>query len=194
MPGEFKPSSFIPKKTTQNPTYSTSGSRVNAFLLIAGIIFVITLLSAGGVFLYERYLLSNIEDQKQSLERAREAFQPELIETLAKLDLRLDVAKQLLSEHTTVSPFLELLSKLTLKTVRFEDFEFIRSTEGMVQINMKGVAKSYRSIALQSEEFGESGYIHNPVFSDFKLDEKSNVTFRVALNVSNEFLKYENSF
>lgn len=198
MQADFQPSSFIPKKTIQNPTLSAGGAvskgRVNAFMLVAGIVFTMTLLGSMGVFLYERYLVSNLASQKESLERARDAFEPRLIEELAKVDTRLDVAGSLLDGHVTISPFFELLGRLTLKTVRFEEFEFTRGVDGLVEVRMKGVAESYRSIALQSELFGDDENIQSPVFSDFKLDELGNVQFSVILSVSNDFLRYANSF
>lgn len=198
MQADFQPSSFIPKKTIQNPTLSAGGAvskgRINAFMLVAGIVFTMTLLGSMGVFLYERYLVSNLASQKESLERARDAFEPRLIEELAKVDTRLDVAGSLLDGHVTISPFFELLGRLTLKTVRFEEFEFTRGVDGLVEVRMKGVAESYRSIALQSELFGDDENIQSPVFSDFKLDELGNVQFSVILSVSNDFLRYANSF
>ena len=198
MSVDFQPSSFIPKKTGQTQTLSTGasvkGKRVNALMLIAGGIFVLTLIGAASVFVYERYLISSLSKQRDSLERARDAFEPRLIEELSRVDLRLSVAEELLQNHITVTPLFELLSDLTLKTVRFEEFEFTRSVDGLVQVKMDGVAQSYRSIALQSELFGDNEYLQSPVFSEFKLDDFGNVAFSVTLSVSNELLLYASRF
>jgi len=194
MPGDFQPSSFIPKKTLINTNPGSSAPQINVFMLIAGIIFVVSLIGAGASFLYERVVASDLVKQQESLNRAKEAFEPRTISTLSRVDLRLGVAERLLNEHITVSPFFELLSTATLKTVQFNNFDFSRSSDGTLGVVMSGVAESYRSIALQSERFGENEHIQSPIFSDFTLDESGNVTFSVEFTVSNDLLLYSNSF
>jgi len=68
--------SFIPKK----PIISEPGSRVavshsiNIFSAIATIVFALTILTSGGVFIYKNILESQILLSDKSLNAAREAF------------------------------------------------------------------------------------------------------------------------
>ncbi|PIP86981.1 hypothetical protein COW81_02615 [Candidatus Campbellbacteria bacterium CG22_combo_CG10-13_8_21_14_all_36_13] len=194
MPGDFQPSSFIPKKTLINTSSGSAPKQINIFMLIAGIIFVISLVGAGAAFMYERISQSELTRLQASLDRVKESFEPRTISTLSRTDLRLDVASKLLEEHVTVSPFFDLLSTMTLKTVKFNNFDFSRGVDGTLSVVMDGTAESYRSIALQSETFGDNEHIQGPVFSDFILDDSGNVTFKVGFTISKDFLAYSNSF
>ncbi len=192
---QFQPSSFIPKKnpvSSPMPGQQTRRS-VNVFLLISAIIFVISILSAGGVFIYEQVANKNIEEQKNQLERAKDAFDPRLIEELARLDKRISVAEALMADHITVSPFFELLSSLTLQSISFESFSFTKDDLGNLGVEMSGVSKNYTSIALQSDLLGNNENIIDPIFSNFVLDEDGNVSFELSLFLNNNFLLYENS-
>jgi len=195
MAQNFQPSSFIPKKTLASSPIQgevTKGS-INIFLLISVIIFVVSLLGAGGVFLYERVLIGNVEEQKASLERAREAFEPSLIEVLARLDTRIEVAEDLIANHITVSPFFGLLETLTLKTVRFNGFDFSRNELGNLDVVMEGVAQNYTAVALQADLFGNNENIQDPIFSNFTLDDDGSVKFNLSLSLDSAFLLYENN-
>lgn len=69
-------SSFIPKKpVVDSPkVFVPVEKERNIFSIIASIIFVITLLVAGGVFGYKYYLDKQIADADIALNEAREAF------------------------------------------------------------------------------------------------------------------------
>ncbi len=194
MAGNFQPSSFIPKKNlsaTGKPSKVTRS--VNIFLIIAGIIFVLTLVGAGAAFFYERTLTSSLANKQTSLERARDAFEPRLIEELARLDTRMEVAEHLLDRHITATPFLRLLSENTLRSVQFETFNFARAENGALLVVMDGIAESYGAIALQSELFGNNEYIQDPIFSDFSLENDGTVLFTVELFVDDDLLLYVNN-
>jgi len=192
---QFQPSSFIPKKSPASSPIKGQRTRrsVNAFLLIAAIIFVISILAAAGMFLYERISSANVEEQKVQLERAKDAFEPRLIEELARLDKRINVAEGLMAEHITVSPFFTLLSTLTLKSIGFETFAFSRDELGNLTVRMDGVSADYSSIALQSDLLGNNENIIDPIFSNFVLDSEGRVSFALELSVNGNFLLYENS-
>ena len=169
--------SFIPKKpvavTPQRKKKSSSG----VFSLIALILFLSALASSVGAFLYQQYLVQSIERKEVSLERARSAFEPALIKEMSRLDARMLSAQEILNKHTALSAFFELLESTTLKTVQFDDFGYSVDAEGKMLISMKGKALSFASVALQSDSFGDSALIQEPIFSGLNLDTKGNVVF-----------------
>lgn len=172
-------SSFIPKGpvATANPLaaqYTKPKTAIFGFL--ATVIFILTLAAAIGVFAYDRYLLSSIGTMGENLANARATLQPDTIQELVRVDRRILGTRQLLSRHTALSPFFDYLENATLRNMRFTEFKFTQTDKGL-EVMMKGQARSYSDVALQSEAFNKSKIFADPVFSDLELDAKGNVTF-----------------
>jgi len=190
MDKEFQ-TSFIPKKTViEGPKKVKSGGGiVNLFSFI---IFIASLLSVGGAYLYRESVKTNIEEYKKSLAIAKNQFEPSLITELQILDKRLNAATAILDQHVAVSPIFELLQDSTLPTVRYSDFTYdIDSKTNLVNVEMKGEAKGYNFIALQADLFNENKFIKNPIFSDLVLDQNGNVDFNLTFSVDKSLVSYE---
>lgn len=194
MDPDFK-TSFIPKKPlAEEPAAVVSHARGKSLVsLVATIIFFATLASAGAVYLYKATLTTQVAELSASLVRARQAFEPSLVEILQTLDKRLIAAKEVLANHVTASPILRSLEELTLKSVRYTKFEYKIGDDGKtVKVAMTGVARSYTSVALQSDMLGRNKYIQDVVFSNLQLDSAGNVGFNLAFNVDPAFLSFAN--
>lgn len=191
MAQEFQ-TSFIPKKTFDvgAPPAASSKSSIGGLIsFIAFLMLLIAVVGSVGVFLYERFLISSIESKKASLEKARAAFEPELIRELSRLDAKLRISQSLLDSHVAPSGILDLLEDLTLQTVRFTNLGYTIGEQG-VQLSLQGEALSFSSVALQSDEFGKSRSLMNPVFSGLTLDDRGNVKFTVSVLVDPKVISY----
>lgn len=188
----FQPSSFIPKDEAAPARSRRRTRHVDAVKAIAITIFVVSLLLSVGVFFYHRYVLADIEQKQQQLAQARDAFDTELIEELARLDRRLDTAGELLDRHIVLTPLFSELGRTTLRSVRFTDFSFSDSG-GRLNVELSGVALDYAGLALQSDMFGQSDMIKNPIFSGFEVDESGDIGFNVTFSVDEEMLRYVNN-
>ncbi len=190
MDKEFQ-TSFIPKKTViEAPKKIRSGGGV--FNLLAFIVFLIALASAGGAYLYRSSVKTDIAEYKKSLNIAKQQFEPSLITELQILDKRLNAATTILTKHIAVSPIFELLQEITLPTVRYSDFAYkIDDKTNLVSVQMKGEAKGYNFIALQADLFSENKFIKNPIFSDFVLDQSANIDFNLTFSVDKSLVSYE---
>lgn len=181
--------SFIPKKTeVEAPVVRKKG--VGIFMLIAVFIFVLAIAGGVGAFLYERVIESSLASKKESLDRAQEAFEPDLIRELARIDKKITASKEVLSQHISPSELFSLLEELTLENISFTDFEYSAGEEGYM-IRLGGVAKSFSTLALQSDVFGSNRYIIEPVFEDLDLDRVGNVTFSVSAKIDPGLIDYE---
>ena len=89
---------FIPKKPlTEERAESVETKRpMGLFNFLATIIFVASLVAAGGVYLFKATLVKRVVQMSQQLELARGAFEPRLIAEMQILDKRLITASQLL--------------------------------------------------------------------------------------------------
>lgn len=179
--------SFIPKKVVEQKSGGFSGSSI--LLTVGVVLLVLSLLSAGGVLLYTKYLDSALASKKETLQKQKAEFAPELIRDMARLDRKLEIGKLLLQEHVSVTGIFELLQDLTLKTVRFTNLTYTQSKDG-ITLNLQGEGQSFTSVALQSDEFGESNALSEAIFSNFQLNERGNVNFTVTAIVDPKVVSF----
>lgn len=187
--------SFIPKQ----PLVETSVAPTRSFNLVnflATIIFVGSLAAAGGLYFYQGVLTTNIAEMNISLERSKAAFEPGLIADLQVLDKRLNSSKEILGNHTTVSPVFQALESLTLKSVRFTKFSYEASKEDSQKIEVKMTGQTsasggYRSIALQSNKLAENKYFQDIIFSNLTLTQSGGVSFDLTFTVDQNLLSFE---
>ncbi len=185
-------SSFIPKgPIAQGPV---TGARISRggksfFGLIATLIFAIALLSSIGVFGYRFYLSRSITSMGTDLEAARQNLQPSTITELTRLNSRLISTQRLLTNHSVLSPLFDFLETSTLKNVRFTDFKYVAKGRAH-ELSMRGQARGYAAVALQSDILNKSTYLKNQIFEGLDLDEKGNVVFTFSATVEPTLLSY----
>ncbi len=157
--------SFIPKKSLTPAPTGISREGMSLFMIGALLFFVLAVASSVGVFLYQNILKSQIESRMADLERTKGAFEPSVIQELRRLDKRIEVAKILLDRHIAASTLFDTLQRSTVQSLRFEAMTLSSANEkGDLSVLIKGQAKSYASVAYQSDILGKTKGIKNPVF------------------------------
>lgn len=192
MDREFK-TTFIPKKnltqareTISKPIRSKSKSILG---ILALLVFVTTLVTTVGVFIYKQRLSSVINSRIDSINIAEKAFEPAVILELRKLDIRLRSATELLNQHIALSDFFVSLGQSTLPDVSFSDFS-LDYEDGRHFVTMTGEARGYLPIAQQSNLFEQNRYIENPIFSEFVLNETGNVSFNLNFSLNKDLITF----
>lgn len=182
--------SFIPKK----PIVESVSSRAprSLFAFIATIILVISVIASAGLFVYKFYLTKQKASLSASLEIARDSFEKETIDELSLFDKRTEASKQILAKHIVMTPMFALLGEITIPSVQYTDFQQQTNDSGIL-VNIEGVARDYRSIALQAEEFSSTKgrYFKNVLFSNLEKDKNNNINFSLKFNVDPSLLSYE---
>jgi hypothetical protein len=192
--------SFIPGNTPGKVAGEASfirrreGASKGMLYVVGSVLFVLSLVAAGAVFGYERYLNGRISNMQAVLESARESLDPELIKELSRSNARIMSAKEILSRHVAITTFFSLLQSLTLQSLRFTDFSFSSLGDRGIIVQMSGESRDYKTVALQSKIFSENPYIINPFFSDLTLNEEGNITFKFQARLVGDFLLYERGF
>jgi hypothetical protein len=190
-------SSFIPKEAgkeiiTNRPTSSSAGLP-ELFVLISIIFLVASGALAGGVFLYQQFLHSQITSKSEQLKRAEKTFEHNTIQKWMRLDQRMHAASEILSAHLAPSVFFGSLNQTTLTTVSFNDLQLDASNPAQINIKMTGVAQSVNSVAFQANLFNNNSVITNPIFS--KIDHKQDgVHFELQALVNSSALSYAHMF
>lgn len=186
--------SFIPKGPINSPSVISSVSRTaekGLLGFIASIIFLIAVVIAGGLFGYEKYLISSIASKGSLLEKNRSELDQDTIKQLLKLNSRILSTTDILDRHTVLSPLFDFLESSTFKSVRYTSFRFVNSSNNELTIALSGQARGYSAVALQADELSKSQYIKNPIFSDLLLDDKGNVLFNFKANLDPGIISYK---
>lgn len=162
------------------------------FSMIAIFILIVSILVSAGLFVYKIYLTKQKGTLSTSLTTTRDSFEKGTIDELELFDKRTESAKQILNNHIVLSPMFALLGDITIPQIEYTNFEEKTDTTGFL-INIQGLARDYRSIALQADMFnsplGKS--FKNVLFSNLVKDKNNNVIFDLKFNVSPELLSYK---
>jgi len=157
--------------------------------IISFIIFITVAISVAGVIFFEKSLKGNIFVLQNQLEEARKVFEPEFLNEIRRLDMRLSMSRLLLNQHVVLTPVFDILEKTILPDVRYSRFSYSVS-DGQVFVTAEGLARSFTSIAQQSNILGRTALVRDHIFSDFQTDKMGNVGFKLALAFSPNVLLY----
>ena len=184
--------SFIPKRPVMdNPKSALPVVKTtNIFSVAANLIFVLTLLASAGLFGYKYLLIKQITDADRQLNAAREAFEADKVEDLLDASTRITTTKNLLEKHFVVSEILVLMQQLTVKNMRFDEFNF-KNKNGSPTLEMIGEGSTYNAIAEQSDTFNQNGFFKNQTFNDFSLTDTGTVRAKYLTNLSPELISYK---
>lgn len=172
---------------------SVTGKEPRNFLsMLAIFLLALSILVSGGVYLYKSYLIKQEQSLSGSLSKNRDSFEKDTIEELELFNKRTETAKKILSNHITVSALFSRLGEITIPSVQYNSFDYSTNANGFT-VSMKGLAKDYRSIALQSDAFNttKGRSFKNVLFSDLMKDKNNNISFSLKFDVDPTLLSYE---
>ncbi len=193
------PTSFIPKRpVSSEPVASQHHSHTVGLLsILATIVVIATAISYGGVQIYQKQLTAQKIKIDAQINEARKGIGTDFLGDMKRLDARIEGVKSVLGSHIVVTPIFAALEQTTLRSVQYKSFSYVFTTDTtskatVVQVTLMGSAKSYATIALQSDAFTQNNLIKNPVFSELTIDEKTTaVNFKLVFTVNPASLSYE---
>lgn len=187
--------SFIPKKPILAESTNKVRSSISIFTVISVTIFLLSLAAAGGSIAWQKFLKAQLVDYQKQLDDKRQQFDPALIETLKRANIKIDNAKKIMENHLASSDVFSLISNLTIENVRFKSFEFAGPivVGDEVKIVMKGQGSTFKAIAYQSDVFGRNKIIKNPILSDLSLEQNGRVNFTFTGTIDPKVLLYKTS-
>ena len=193
------PTSFIPKRpvATEATVHVVHSRTVGLLSLLTVVVVVATIVSFVGVYLYELRLEGQKATLEQSITTARDGLGTEFVSDMKRLSARIEGVKALIKSHVVFSPIFVALEETTLHSVQYKDFKYDIKTDSatkkdVVEVSLTGSAKSYSTIALQSDAFAQNDLIKNPVFSGLTVDDKTaRVGFKLVFTVALEDLSYQ---
>jgi hypothetical protein len=181
--------SFIPKK----PIDSSASSKepVSLFLIISIFLLVVSAAASAGLYFYKIYLVKQRDSSSASLSSIRDSFEKSTIDDLDLFNKKTDIANKILNNHIVFSPMFNLLGDITIPAIQYTKFEQ-ENVNGTFYVKMEGLAKDYKSIAIQADIFnGERGqYFKNVIFSNLTKDKTNNISFNLEFDVDPILLSY----
>ncbi len=191
MPPSPTPTSFIPKKPLDSSTaYHESGS-FGFLFFISVFIFIASVVAAAGAFGYQTFLEGSISSKQSSLQKEEAAFDPEQINQLIRLDSRINNAKTLFAKHVAPSAIFAFLSQQTLRNVQLTSFQYSLNADGTASILLSGIADTFSTVALQSDQFNAANQVlKDVVFSGVDNNGVRSVRFSVTATVAASLIDY----
>src|ERR1035437_2075754 len=197
--------SFIPKKPLAVSNTGQARHSISILLTISIIVFIISLGAAGFAYAWENVLNSEQNQYKDTLAKDQDQFNTDLINTLTKANIKIDIAKSLIAKHLAVSEIFGIIGQLTIGSVQWKSFTFSApatsgasagGTSNDITVSMQGETDSYYSVAYQSDVFGQSSklganqVIKNPVLSNLSVGSNGKVVFSFTASVDLSKLSY----
>jgi hypothetical protein len=189
-------STFIPQQAQQN---AHRGVYYNIFFIVGNVVLIGMVLAWAGLFGYRFLLDQEIVTLQTNLtassEKALDEQTTREIEEIKALDKRLNSSKPLIEKHLVMEPLFALIDSTTLtNSVRFANFKYEATEEGVFKVTANGTAASFGSLAYQQDVLKKNTSVSDIKFSKFNLDEKSgNVLFNLEFNVLSETLLFKNT-
>ncbi len=181
--------SFIPKAALTAQARRSGG--IGLLFLLSLALFLFSIVAGGAAFAYTGLLKAQIASKDETLKTAEGAIDSDSIQELVRVDSRLIQGRGLLSNHVSPSAIFELLSQITLERVQYDSFAYVLQPDGSAAISLSGIADSFSSVALQSDEFGSNPKVlRDVVFSNVTVTEGSRINFAVTASVEKPFLLY----
>src|SRR3989344_1020942 len=184
--------SFIPKKSIVKERAVVA--RPVSFLVIISIFILFSMLiGTGGLYFYKKIMEKNITEMENSLNAAKNRFEPSRITELQVLDKRLRASSEILSKHIAVTPIFKALQLITMKTVRYIKFsyDFTNEINSKVLVKMNGHAVGYGSISLLADLFTKNKNLIDSIFYNLTLLDKGSVLFDLEFSVDPSFVGYK---
>ncbi len=186
-------SSFIPQDAGEvklTPPKIGGGTGFSELLLLLSIVLVVASGAlAAGVFVYKQYLQTATNSKKEQLQRAKQAFDPSLIQQLTRLDDRMHAGAQILAQHMAPTDFFDALSQATLTTIAFGSMKLTNNDPQHITARFAGVAQSVNSVALQAQVFGKNSVVANPIFTNIGR-QPDGVHFDLSMSINPKAINY----
>ncbi len=191
IPSEV-PTSFVPHSTGVKPSITASIriDFVSVFLYSVLSIFVLTVLTAGFIFVYNRSLNIQLSVKQTQLQNIEKTLNPSTVQSFVHLRDRLSSADTLINNHLTMSRVFNLLESKTVKNVSFTGLTLdVPDTNKPATIKADGIALNFNSLASEANSLKDNNNLTNTIFSNFSLKRNGTVGFSISANLDKSLVQ-----
>jgi len=201
--------SFIPKKPVTSAIGTMSSPQAprpksaSLFMTLATIVFVLSIIAAGGSYGLNYYLNQSQTAYKEKLALREKQFNVDLIEDLKIQNVKIDEAKKILNSHIALSQIFEIIGRMTIENVRFTSLDLTvpngqGASEG-IKLALQGYGTSLSAVAYQSDvlsqldQYNLRKVVRNPVISNPSLNSNGTVSFGFTATIDPSSMLYSKS-
>lgn len=191
MANQFE-TSFVP----QQPLLKVEGGQrsrepLNLSLIVALVVFFVTLAVAGGAYFYKQQVDKQVVQKGIELKAAEQLFDTSKISTYKDLQVKLTTAKSLVDSHTIFSLIFDLIETKAATNIGLTSLVFGQEANDMSLI-LNGQAPSYEAVYYQVQKWRESKPVIKGVdVTSLQLEEATGiVTFGVHITIDPKTIGY----
>lgn len=167
---ESSGSSFIPKRPTQKKPVAKSFRKIYVLSYVSYLVFFTTLLAAGGVFLYQLSLTSELNGLKEDLVAQRDQFNQADLDRVRNLDYRIDAARQLVNNHASLLTVLNALDETIADPVQLLSFNYNRTEDPRrPRLALSAIASQFDEVIFQERVLSGNAVTSNFAVADVNL-------------------------
>jgi len=186
--------SFIPKRGPAKRNQQMASRQVYLFNTVSYVLFAATLIAAAGVFLYDRYISTQLETEVAALDAAISSFSNADMERVREFNGRLKQAQVRLENSVSVSSVFKAIEDATVSNVELTSLILKREQDNQFLLTAAVQTDSFDSSLFQRGIYERNPVIDSVVISDVQIadalaniDEESEissgVTFTAKLGV-----------
>ncbi len=163
---------------------------INLALVVANIIFFVTLSVAGGMYFYKAKLDKEVLAKGQQLADQEKKFNIDEITVYKNLQTSLTAAKKLVDSHTIFSVILDTIESHAAENVGLTSFDYKKEDAG-IKLSVSGQAPSYAAVYFQIEEWRKTPHVKKVNVVSLALDEHTSVVaFSATIDIDPSYLDY----
>ena len=157
----------------------------SAFLLVAIVVFVLSLASIGGAYAWKQILLGSQAQYSSDLAAREKSLNIDQISLMKAQAAKIALARQLLNNHLAVSKIFDVAAQLAAQNVRFMSMDLTvpSGAQSPFQLSISGYGKDFPTVAFQSDvlnsldKYGLSAMVKNAIVSNPTLSHDGTVGF-----------------
>lgn len=165
--------SFIPQQPlVRVEGVSRRSEPINIALILAFIVFFITITVAGGIYFYKLQVDKRVDAKEKQLADEEKNINIDEINAYKHIDDKLVAVKGLLQNHTVFSTILMIIERSTASNIGLTSLGYTKGTSNDYVLVLAGKAPSYSALYFQGESWRQmvpmvkSVKISSPIIDD----------------------------
>jgi hypothetical protein len=193
MGGSSNDNSFIPKRGPVSRPRRVASQQVYLFTVISYVLFFASLVAAIGVFLYDRYIDQQLENEVAALNTEIDRFREADLETVRMFNSRIEYTKERVNASVSVPSIFTVLENTTAETAQIESLAIERLGDSVFDVEAMMRTDTFDSSLFQREFYEQESTINDLALTDLTIetqgDEESEnptetfITFNAMLAV-----------
>ena len=152
-------SSFIPKRGPAKKTRTKTTRQVYVFTFVSYIMLFATLLAAGGVYFYDKYINQQLDEEISALNSAISSFSESDMQRVLDFDSRLTQANGRLNNTASLVKVFRALEAATINTVKINSLDLSRVEDSKLVLTANIETDTFDSTIFQRSVFEDDNVV-----------------------------------